>query len=141
MAKKIAGYIVLAVLTGLLFFGAKQWVDNKNDRISYLEESYNRVEKERDDARVELNKRSESNQATGTIVKELEETKAVEVKKQTEAEKAVKKKVQEINDKYSKLPDTPNNQRLKETEIATERVRGLWKSFCISEPKAEDCVQ
>lgn len=141
MAKKITGYIVLAVLTGLLFFGAKQWVDNKNDRISYLEESYNRVEKERDDARVELNKRSESNQATGTIVKELEETKAVEVKKQTEAEKAVKKKVQEINDKYSKLPDTPNNQRLKETEIATERVRGLWKSFCISEPKAEDCVQ
>lgn len=141
MAKKIAGYIVLAVLTGLLFFGAKQWVDNKNDRISYLEKSYNRVEQERDDAREELKKRSESNQATGTIVKELEETKAVEVKKQTEAEKAVKKKVQEINDKYSKLPNTPNNQRLKETEIATERVRGLWKSFCISEPKAEDCIQ
>lgn len=141
MAKKIAGYIVLAVLTGLLFFGAKQWIDNKNDRISYLEKSYNRVEQERDDAREELKKRSESNQATGTIVKELEETKAVEVKKQTEAEKAVKKKVQEINDKYSKLPNTPNNQRLKETEIATERVRGLWKSFCISEPKAEDCVQ
>lgn len=141
MAKKIAGYIVLAVLTGLLFLGAKQWVDNKNNRISYLEESYNRVEQERDDAREELNKRSQSNQATGTIVKELEETKAVEVKKQTEAEKAVKKKVQEINDKYSKLPNTPNNQQLKETEIATERVRGLWKSFCISEPKAEDCVQ
>jgi seryl-tRNA synthetase len=141
MVKKITGYIVLAVMTGLLFFGAKQWVDNKNDRISYLEESYNRVEKERDEAREELGKRSESNQATGTIVKELEETKAVEVKKQTEAEKAVKKKVQEINDKYSKLPNTPNNQQLKETEIATERVRGLWKSFCISEPKAEDCVQ
>lgn len=141
MVKKITGYIVLAIMTGLLFFGAKQWIDNKNDRISYLEESYNRVEKERDDARDELGKRSESNQATGTIVKELEETKAVEVKKQTEAEKAVKKKVQEINDKYSKLPNTLNNQQLKETEIATERVRGLWKSFCISEPKAEDCVQ
>lgn len=141
MAKKIAGYVVLIIMTVLLFFGAKQWIDSKNNRISYLEEAYKRVEGERDTALEELRLKNQSDKASSEVTEKLQENKVTDAKKQTDAEKAVKKKINEINEKYSKLPDTPNNQRLKETEIATERVRGLWKSYCIAEPKAVDCVQ
>lgn len=140
MIKKIGGYIVLAVLSLLLFFGAKQWIDNKNLRIQMLEESLQKTQKELKDTREELSKRNESNDAGTKVVEDLDDKKKADQTDHSKAAEDVRKKVAEIEKKYKDKEDNANNRAMKETEIAVERARGLWRSYCIAEPTAKECV-
>lgn len=140
MIKKIGGYVVLAVLSLVLFFGAKQWIDNKNLRIQALEQSLEKSQKDLKDAREELSKRNQSNNAATEVVDNLDDGKKADQTDHSKAAEDVRKKVAEIEKKYKDKEDNANNRAMKETEIAVERARGLWRSYCIAEPKAKECV-
>ncbi len=53
----------------------------------------------------------------------------------------VSKEVKKILDKYGKLPSTPENHDAQAAEISTVRISGLWKTYCVSHPKYEECEQ
>ncbi len=47
--------------------------------------------------------------------------------------------VGKIMEKYSNMPQTPENSRLRDIEVSTRRMMDLWKSFCISRPEFKEC--
>lgn len=47
--------------------------------------------------------------------------------------------VERIMKKYSNMPQTPENTRLRDVEVSTRRMMDLWKSFCLSRPGYKEC--
>lgn len=75
------------------------------------------------------------------IVKETEDKLRETQGKLTEAEKLIDQKVADINKKYDALPKNDVNAQARKRELSSERVKGLWLSYCLAYPKNVRCVQ
>lgn len=140
MIKKIVTGILAVALTAVLFFGMVQWIDKKNLRIDHLQSQVTTLTQERDKALEDLAKAARSLKDANDLVAKLLDADKKAKEQATEAQKEVRDKIKEIEDRYRKLPDNDNNRTRKQTEIALERARGLWASYCIAEPAAKECT-
>lgn len=131
-----SGVFVITLISGL----ALLWHDAKSE-LKDSELSRNSLKVRYDNLVAETEQKDKSDKATEKIIKDLE---AKVKEKETNVDKVVistNDKVTAINEKYSKLDKTDTNRIAQEREISATRIKGLWLTYCISNPSHERCAK
>lgn len=103
-------------------------------------EKANAAEVERDNALVELSKRSASRAATTVVLDEVQKLTGESNKQSVAIVKDIKEKISVVEKKYSELPQNIENNTRKKYEISSIRLNGLWVSYCVRNQTDIDCT-
>lgn len=131
---------VLLVWANFSMLQAKnERIENLNTTITDLNKKVVETNEKYEQAKKDLLKKNNSEQATEEVKAEVKQVEVVQEKVKTQANQYVEKKLAEINDKYSKLEQSKVNQERKEVEISLQRASGLWMTYCAQVPDDLAC--
>lgn len=135
----IIALIVVAAGGAFYVYNQGQQLEKTQEKVKAVQESAATLETGLEAGKKEFDDFKKSTDVnTGTNQAVVKETIIVETKS-TEIEKRVSKQIAEINDKFKAMADTEENRLAKELEVSTERMKGLWASFCIAKPEHVNC--
>ena len=138
--KNYATIIVAAVgvtaigILGFLYYQADQkYTTAESSRQLLLSQNKHLTE--------QIDLKNKSAKADQQVIAELNDKLSATSDKFDEVGKTIDGRIAAINSKYSKLDQTDNNRIAKQQEISSERIRGLWATYCIAKPQHEKCVK
>lgn len=143
---KLLAYAAAAIaLLATLLWGAYNYhtstVTTLEKTIGEKTEQVAKAEESRDNAVQEVKIVDLSSRNTVAILEEVEKLTGMSKKQSSGVAKEVKARVALVEQHYSSKPATLENEALKQREITTIRLNGLWITYCIRNPHDTDCVK
>ena len=80
-----------------------------------------------------------STEITDTVRDTTEKEKIVYRDNLSAIDRIVEDKVSAIKNKYAAMEDTEANQQAKDREVSSERIKGLWATFCLANADHANC--
>lgn len=143
--KLLAYAAAVAALFGVLLWGAYNYhtstVTTLEKTIGEKTAQVAKAQESRDNAVQEVKIVDLSARNTVAILEEVEKLTGMSKKQSTGVAKEVKARVALVEQHYSDKPATLENEALKQREITTIRLNGLWITYCIRNPHDKDCVK
>lgn len=134
-----------AALFAVVLWGAYNYHTNTvaslEKTIGEKTEQVAKAEESRDNAVQEVKIVDLSSRNTVAILEEVEKLTGMSKKQSSGVAKEVKARVALVEQHYSNKPATLENEALKQREITTIRLNGLWITYCIRNPHDTDCVK
>lgn len=124
--------LLFAVVTFLIWQHNKDTIDAKNVKIESLESTAIIQDKTIETLVLSDEKTHEKQEV-------LEEVIVKNLGEQTKVQVQIRSKIEAIDKKYATMETDPVTVGLRIKEISLERARGVWASYCIELPKAEEC--
>lgn len=132
-------------LLAAVFWGAYNYhtrtVTSLEKTVAEKTEQVAKAEELRDNAVQEVKIVDLSSRNTVAILEEVEKLTGMSKKQSSGVAKEVKARVALVEQHYSSKPATLENEALKQREITTIRLNGLWITYCIRNPHDKDCVK
>ncbi len=117
-----------------------QTIEQKNETIKQKDNKITDLKATNDQKSDVILKQNLANEAGEKKQEALQEGLDQVAGKQTAIQKRVQEKIKEIDRKYETLEKNPVNDRLKRDELSLERLKGIWRTYCIEDPKAAECA-
>lgn len=141
--KVLTGLVIASCVVAYVFYhnyqNSQKTLDETKTTLSRIDSELTTVKGQYNNLKQQFDLLKASNDITDNTRTNIQDEKTTYTGTLSAIERQVEDKVSAIKKRYATMEQTELNQAAKEREISSERIKGLWATFCLTNADHSNC--